>query len=551
MSDFVELRHYAVIVLKRWWVLLLVLVFTLAIGYGVTQRQEPVYEATTSIIVGQSLQTTNVSTQDFRTSEELAQTYAALAQRQPVLQGTVEALGLNMRWQALKGAVSARLVPNTQLVEITVEAGSPEEARLIGDEIANQIILLSPTALQNQELEDTIAFVEERMASLQTKIEEGQARLEELETTDVATLSAEQVANIEEEIDTVTGLISEWERNFTQLLNFLDSNQSSNYLAIVESAQPRFSPVRPNIQLNMAVAAAIGLALGLTLIFVLEHMDDTFKANDDLGKLIGLSPLGAIREMKEEGYDDALITVRERFSPESEAYRMIRSNVQFMSVDEPSKSFLVTSAVRGEGKSTIAANLGVVMAQAGHNTIIVDTDLRSPVQHEIFRLQNPRGLTDLLREPELSADSYLENTQVPGLRVLTSGALPPNPSELVGSQRMKQVMAELNEIADVVIYDSPPAVIVADAAILSGGVDGTVFVIEVGRTRREVIQQAIFNLRQAEANLFGAVLNQVSRKTHSYYYHGYYYKRDADGENGDPAELGRLYRWAKLLPFVK
>lgn len=549
MSDFVELRHYAAIVLKRWWVLVLVLIFTLAIGFGVTRQQEPVYKATASILVGQSLQTTNISTQDFRTSEELAQTYAALAQRQPVLEGTVEALGLDTRWQRLRGAVSAKLVPNTQLVEITVEADSPEEAAVIADEVANQLILMSPTALQNQEFAETITFVEQRMASLQTKIEEGQTRLEELEATDVSQLSATETAALQQEINALTGLITEWERNFTQLLAFLDSNQSSNYLAIVEAAQPSLNPVRPNVQLNTAVAAAIGLALGLGLIFVLEHMDDTIKSSDDLGKMIGLNPLGAIREVNTEGYDNALITTRDRFSPQSEAYRMIRSNIQFMSVDEPSKSYLVTSAVRGEGKSFVTANLGVVMAQAGHSTIIVDTDLRSPVQHEIFHLQNPKGLTDLLREPELSASNFLESTQVPGLRVLTSGALPPNPSELIGSQRMKQVMAELAEIADVVIYDSPPAVIVADAAILSERVDGAVFVINVGKTRREVIQQAIYNLRQAEANLFGAVLNRVSKKTHSYYYHGYYYKRGTT--EAEQAEMSWLQRWAKQLPFVK
>ncbi len=550
MTDFVELRHYAAIVLKRWWVLVLVLIFTLAIGFGITRRQEPVYKATASILVGQSLQTTNISTQDFRTSEELAQTYAALAQRQPILEGTVEALGLDMRWQRLRGAVSAKLVPNTQLVEVIVEADSPEEAAVIADEVANQLILMSPTALQNQEFAETISFVEQRMASLQSKIEEGQLRLEELEATDVSQFSATETAALQQEINALTGLITEWERNFTQLLAFLDSNQSSNYLAIVEAAQPSFTPVRPNVQLNLAVAAVVGLALGLGLVFVLEHMDDTIKSSDDLGKLIGLNPLGAIREVKSEGYENALITTRDRFSPQSEAYRMIRSNIQFMSVDEPSKSYLVTSAVRGEGKSFFTANLGVVMAQAGHNTIIVDTDLRSPVQHKIFQLQTPKGLTDLLREPELSAVNFLESTQVPGLRVLTSGALPPNPSELIGSQRMKQVMAGLAEIADVVIYDSPPAVIVADAAILSERVDGAVFVIHVGKTRREVIQQAIFNLRQAEANLFGAVLNRVSKKTHSYYYHGYYYKR-SDSETADQADLGWRQRWAKQLPFLK
>lgn len=545
MSDFVELRQYIAIILKRWWVILLALIVAVALGYGYTQRQPRIYEATASILVGQSIQATDVNRTQIQVSEQLAETYAALARREPVLQGAVEELGLDYNWQNLRGRVSANIVPGTQLVEVTVAASTPEEAGIIANEVARQLVLLSPTNLQNQESVQTTAFVNQRLESLQSKIEDGQQRLEELEAVDVSGLSAEEVSQLEDEITTIQNLISEWDRNYAQLLAFVEGQQSANYLKIIEEAQGSLKPKSPNVQLNMMVSIVMGLALGLALAFILEHLDDTVKVTDDMGQTFGLTPLGAVRKSKERGYAKALITAQDRFSPDSEAYRMIRSNIQFMSVDGPGKSILVTSSVRGEGKSRIAANLGVVLAQAGLKTIIVDTDLRRPVQQDMFDLPIQNGLTELLRKPELAVTEFLANTHVPGLQVLTSGVLPPNPSELLGSQRMQQVMAELSELADMVIYDSPPVVIVADAAILAKQVAGVVMVVEVDRTRRDVVNQAIFNLRQAEANVYGVVLNQVSKKRHSYYYQGYYYKQDVNGYSDKPV-LKNWRRWLHL-----
>jgi capsular exopolysaccharide synthesis family protein len=456
-------------------------------------------------------------------SEQLAQTYAAIAQRQPVLQGTADALNLDYGWQSLKSKVSAAIVPGTQLVEITVEAESPEEARRIADEVAQQLILLSPTSLQNQEFTETIEFVKEQLVSLEGQIRDGRASLETLEATDLTALTAEQALEFENEAEAARTLIDNWEDKYIQMLSFVDSKQSVNYLAVIETAQANSNPVRPNVTLNMGVTAAIGLALGLLVVFVLEHLDDSIKTTDDLNQLLGLAPLGTVSDLKMGGYSTALVTTKTGFSPESEGYRMIRSNIQFMSVDEASNSILVTSSVRGEGKSITVANLGVVMAQAGHKTIVVDTDLRRPVQHEIFQLSNEKGLTDLFRESDANVSDYVMETQVPNLQVLCSGLLPPNPSELLGSRRMKQVMANIAGLAEVVIYDGPPAALVADAAILADRVDGVVFMAEVGKTRRDAIKQAVFNLRQAEAKIFGVVLNRVSKKGFGYYYKSSYY----------------------------
>ncbi len=206
----------------------------------------------------------------------------------------------------------------------------------------------------------------------------------------------------------------------------------------------------------------------------------------------------------------------------SEAYRVIRSNIQFMSVDKPAKTIMVTSPAPGEGKSTTVANLGVVMAQAGLKTIIVDADLRRPVQHKIFQLPNLAGLTDLLCSPELEIDGHLKETGVENLQLMTCGVLPPNPSDLMVSQRMGQVLASLKEMADAVVFDSPPAVAFADAMVLANRVDGVVLVTEAGQTRRDEARRAVRNLQQAGANFFGAVLNRVSQKEGNYHYYQYY-----------------------------
>jgi capsular exopolysaccharide synthesis family protein len=552
MGDFVEIRQYITIILKRWWVMVLVLIITIAAGYLFTTRQQPAYRAKASILVGQSYRAVDITRSEMQVSEQLAQTYAAIAQRQPVLQGTAEALGLEYGWQRLKGQVSANLVPETQLVEITVEAASPEEAKRIADEVAQQLILLSPTSLQNQEFAETIEFVKGQLAVLQDQIRDGQARLEELDATDLTALTAEEALQLQRDAEALQTLLADWENKYVQMLSFVDGKQSANYLAVIETAQANSKPVRPNVTLNMSVAAVIGLALGLTIIFVWEHLDDSIKFTDDLDRLIGVSPLGTVGEFNAEYYSNALITAKTEFSPGSEDYRMVRSNIQFMSVNGTNKNaILVTSSVRGEGKSITAANLGVVMAQAGHKTIVVDADLRRPVQHEIFQVSNERGLTDFFRESDVTISDFLMDTQVPDLQVLCSGVLPPNPSELLGSQRMKQIMASLSEFADVVIYDSPPAALVADPAIVAAGVDGVVLLIEVGKTHRDAIKQAVFNLRQAEANIFGAVLNRVSKKRYGYYYRSSY-------DSHEPSVVGYLKQLnlvsllerRKWLPFV-
>jgi capsular exopolysaccharide synthesis family protein len=204
-----------------------------------------------------------------------------------------------------------------------------------------------------------------------------------------------------------------------------------------------------------------------------------------------------------------LITISEPRSPISEAYRTLRTNLDFASLDRALKTLVVTSAGVGEGKSTTLANLAVVSAQAGRKVILVDADLRRPTLHQIFGLGNETGLTTLMVDDAALADPPLQETGVEDLSVLTSGPLPPNPADLMDSRRMEEVVAALAERADQVFFDTPPVVAVTDAAVLSTKVDGVLLVISAGKTRREYARTAVHRLEQIKARLVGTVLTNV------------------------------------------
>jgi len=204
-----------------------------------------------------------------------------------------------------------------------------------------------------------------------------------------------------------------------------------------------------------------------------------------------------------------LITVAEPRSAISEAYRTLRTNLDFASLDRALKTLVITSAGVGEGKSTTLANLAVVSAQAGRRVILVDADLRRPTLHQILGASNEAGLTSMVVDEARLMAPPLQETGIPGLSLLASGPLPPNPAELLGSRRMAEVIATLAEQADQVFFDTPPIVAVTDAAVLATRVDGVLLVIGAGKTRREYARMAVQRLEQINARLVGTVLTNV------------------------------------------
>ena len=225
----------------------------------------------------------------------------------------------------------------------------------------------------------------------------------------------------------------------------------------------------------------------------------------------------------------SLITLEQTKSPISEAYRTLRTNVQFTGVDSETKTIMITSTGPREGKSTTISNLAVSIAQSGKSVIVIDADMRNPTQHRIFGLDNREGLSVALVQDQ-DYLTYARGTSVQGLMVLTGGPIPPNPAELVGSKRMKRLIQEISEQFDVVLIDTPPIIAVTDAAILAQEVDGVILVLASGEVNKEFAQRAKELLDKVGAKILGAVLNKVEMKS-SEFYHYYNYNGSENLKN--------------------
>jgi capsular exopolysaccharide synthesis family protein len=220
-----------------------------------------------------------------------------------------------------------------------------------------------------------------------------------------------------------------------------------------------------------------------------------------------------------EDRSSRLITISNPRSPISEAFRTLRTNLEFTSLDKPLRSMVVTSAAPVEGKSTTLANLAVAMAQAGKKVILVDCDLRRPSLHQVFNLRPTPGFTDMMRDDALMTKPPLQETQVANLWLLTSGTIPPNPAELVGSRRMSDVIKNLQQLADVILFDAPPIIAVTDAAVLASKVDAVLLVMSAGKTKRDHAKKAKALLEKVNAHLIGTVLTNVKGEAALYQYY--------------------------------
>jgi len=311
---------------------------------------------------------------------------------------------------------------------------------------------------------------------------------------------------------------------------------------IIDKALPSEEPIKPKKKINILVGALLGLGLGLGMALFVERLDNSLKSIEDVERA-GLSLLGSIpliknnrnkkREAKEKSEEDHikkiasnLVTHFEPKSPISESYRTFRTNLQFARLDAPLRTILVTSSGPGEGKSTTVANLAITMAQMGTRTILVDADLRRPVLHSIFSLQRAPGLTNYLAG-NVPLGETIQSTPIENLSLLTCGILPPNPSELLGSKKMRTLLEELKGKYEMILFDSPPVIAVTDAAVLSTQLDGVVLVISSGSTSREALIRGATLLENVKSRLLGGVLNKIRVENiygsyHYYYYYHYY-----------------------------
>ena len=291
-------------------------------------------------------------------------------------------------------------------------------------------------------------------------------------------------------------------------------------IRVVDQAETPRGPVSPNTFNNLLIALLGGLALAVGLAFAFEYGDDRIKNPDELKKSLGLPFLGMVPALFDKTITTPLITGG---APNlfGESFRSIRTNVLFSSADEGSRLVVVTSSAPGEGKTAVSTNLSLALAQAGHRVLLIDADMRKPRVHEVFARALSPGLSNFLVGASLPSEVIHETPQE-GLWVMPAGTYPPNPAELIGSKKFKDLTVFLQEYFDWVIIDTPPVMAVTDASIAANLAHGVLFVVGAEMTSKRVAQRAVEQLEMSQARFLGAVLNRVDLEHNAYYYSRYY-----------------------------
>jgi len=521
--------------LRRWWWLLVVSTLVAAVASFIATLNQPlVYQAKSTLILGRVMEDPNPDQGEIFLAQSLANAYAEIANREPVRNATMQALGLTTLPQYL-----AIAIPQQRLIEIVVTDLNPLRAQVVANELANQLILLSPTGAgsENQKYQEFIAI---QLTNLQKQIEVNQEEIAKLQEELVTLNSASQLNDTQSHIAELQNKVVTLQGNYAALMANTQRGATNN-LSVFESAALPTYPIGPRKSISILLATAIGFLLAAGAAYLLEYLDDTLKTPEEITRAIGVPVIGLIGETKEDkDTKNGVYVSKHPRSPIAEAYRGLRANLEFSGVKWPLETIMITSPNAEDGKSSVATNLAVVMAHGERNVILADADLHKPSLHNLINLSNEVGLSDLFRNGvELTEAVKVWDNNI---GVITSGNPPPNPADLISSKRMEDILSELGKRADLVIIDCPPF-IVSDALLLAPKVDGVVLVIRPGRTRKKMIIAMMEQFNRVGAKVLGVVLNRIPNRGADYYggYQHYspYYTHDYYSNN-EHAKQGEL-----------
>ncbi|MFN8129561.1 MAG: polysaccharide biosynthesis tyrosine autokinase [Candidatus Nanopelagicales bacterium] len=467
------LHDYLTILRRSWPVILIATIVGTLIALGLSLAMTPVYQATSQLFV--SVKSAGAAGDAYTGGlfvQQRVKSYVDVVDSPAVLEPVIEELGLDSTYIGLASQVSATTPPNTVLLNVSATDTSPAQAAKIANAVA---------------------------ASYANEI----ARLEGAKTT----------------MDGLPRLGG-------------NGNQTPVQATVIKPAEVPTAAIFPRTQLNVLLGALLGLLVGVGIAVLRFTLDTSVKSSEELEQSADSTTLGVVT-FDPDAKTNPLVTLRG--TPRAEAFRSIRTNLQYVDVDNPPRTVVITSSLLEEGKSTTACNLAIAVAQAGSKVLLLEADLRRPKVAEYLGVDGSRGLTDVL-----IAQATLDNTIIHWQRglldFLPAGAIPPNPSELLASHQMADLLAELAKRYDLVILDAPPLLPVTDAAILSTAADGAILVARHGTIKREQVADSADALRQVNARIFGTVLNFVPMRKRRKYGYGYEY---GYGYGYEPKESGK------------
>ncbi len=534
-----ELKKY-IIPLRRWWWLLVAATMLAAVSsYLATLRQPPIYQTLTTLMIGQVITDPNPTGTEFNLSRQLAENYAEIANREPFRIATKEALGLT--WLPDYRAIA---LPNGQFIEIVVTDTNQERAQAVANELARQLILRSPTGSQSDE-QDRQAFIQTQLDNLQQQITGTESEIQNLREVLGEMDSARQIADTRFQITALEAKLADLQSIYSGLLSNTQGG-AVNTVSVIEKAHLPEQPIGPNKTLTILLSAAVGLSLGVLAAYILEYMDDTVKSPEEVAELTDAPIIGYLSEQNTKDVG-ALYVAENPRHPSVEEIRTLRVNLEFAGVDQPLKTILVSSTDVEVGKTSVAANLAVAMSQAEKDVILLDGDLRRPNVHNFYGFPNNIGLSDVFRG-EFSIDQVINNWPGGSVSVIPAGNPPPNPSELLGSRKMSQILEAFERSADIVIIDGPPF-IVADAPVLASKVNGVLLIIQLGHTRAPAIKAMMEQINRSGAKVVGVALNRLPAKSVGYYTgnpnYSSYYNDEVENRQGTDQQRS----WRERLSF--
>ena len=467
-----ELREYLLVLRKHWIVILVTTLVGLGVAVAVTATTPRTHTATAQsfIAVNGTDQGASVELQRAQFAQERVKSYTMIVSSPEVLNPVIAVLDLPYSTEELAASVSATNPSSTVLIDVSVTNQDPNEAA----KIANATALSLGRTIEKIETPDSVA-----------------------------------PQPVPSESTTSTG---------EQLIAPATQVTSPVKVSLVQPATPPTSPSAPKRMMNYALGLLLGLAAGLAWAFLRNALDTSVRTPVQLEELTQAPQLGAV--LFNADAKKRPLTALDTTSVDSEGYRTVRTNLQFIGIDDSLGAFVITSAAPGDGKTTVACNLAIAIAQSGKRVCLVEADLRRPKVAQYLGLTASVGLTDVLAG-QSTLEGALQTWNRGLLSVLAPGRIPANPSELLGPRQMSGLIGKLREQFDMVILDSSPLLAVSDASVLCGHTNGAVLVARSGRSSRDDVQHAVGALERANAKVLGTVLNAVPAKQSADYGYGY------------------------------
>ncbi len=524
--------------LFKWWKLILVACLLAAISsFVVVAQQPPIYQTRAALVIGRAVYELNPSGGEIGLASQLASYYADIAMREVVRDATMKALHLT--WLP---EYTALVVPNSQIIEITVTDADPLRAQVVANELANQLIKQSPSNpdLQEQKRQD---FIAGQLTLLETQIAETIDEISQKEAELGSLNSAREISQAQADLTTLRQKLTTLQSNYATLLNS-STGRASNSLSLLEPAALPLKPIGPNRLMFVLVSMTIALVISGGAAYLIEYLDDTLQTPETINRLLKYPVIGYISEMDDEMAKGTVVLERPA-SLVAEAFRALKINLEYPNTNVGLKCLLIASVSKTEGKSVVASNLALSMALSGKKVILVDADLRRPSLHKYLELPNEVGLSNVL-QGEVTLDQAVLQTHTQCFQVLTAGSTVFNPVDYLDSEKMDQLLRELSNRWDFVVVDGPP-ILVTDTSVLASKVETLLIVVGYGQTRKSQAVLAMKQLERVGANIVGVVLNKIPQSNQDYY-KLYHYDYGLD-DSHSPKKVLRIGKYKIPLDF--